>query len=116
MLMTGKRQLKLSIIREKEVFKWVDNLPEKKKAMGSCIVYHKKVNGYGNYIKFKAYIIAHGFSQVSSKDYSETFFSVTKFTTLYIFLLLAAFLDFDIHQVDIGSTYLEGNLDENIYM
>jgi len=92
------------------------NANDWKKAMGSCIVYHKKVNGYGNYIKFKACIIAHGFSQVPSKDYSETFFSVVKFTTLYIFLLLVAFLDFDIYQVDIGGTYLEGNLDENIYM
>jgi len=60
--------------------------------------------------------VAKGFSQVPGQDFTETFSSVAKFTTLRIFLALAAYLDFEIHQVDVIAAYLQGDLDEEIYM
>ena len=60
--------------------------------------------------------MAKGFSQVPGQDFTETFSSVAKFTTLRIFLALAAYLDFEIHQVDVIAAYLQGDLDEEIYM
>jgi transposase InsO family protein len=98
------------------VFEWVSNLPEGKKAVGSRVVYRKKNDGYGKLVKLKARVVARGFSQVPGEDFSETFSSVAKFSTLRVFLSLAAFLDYEIHQVDIVAAYLQGDLDEEIFM
>ncbi|KAJ3557795.1 hypothetical protein NP233_g11654 [Leucocoprinus birnbaumii] len=103
-------------LKEKGVFEWVESLPEGKKAVGSRTVYRDKLDGHGNHVKFKSRIVARGFSQIPGEDFNETFSSVAKFTTLRVFLSLAAFLDFDIHQIDIVGAYLQGDLDEEIYM
>jgi len=60
--------------------------------------------------------VAKGFLQVPGQDFTEIFSSVAKFTTLRIFLALATYLDFEIYQVDIVIAYLQGDLDEEIYM
>ena len=68
-----------------------------KKAVGSYIVFKKKLDEHNNYIKFKVCIVAKDFLQVLDKDYSETFSSIAKFTILGIFFVLAVYLDFNIH-------------------
>ena len=103
-------------MQKARVFEWVDKLPKGKRAIGSRIVFKKKLDGHGQRIKFKARIVAKGFSQVPGEDFTETFSSVAKFTTLHVFLVLAAHLDFEIHQVDVVAAYLQGDLDEEIYM
>jgi len=75
----------------------VNELQAGKKAVGSYIIFKEKLNEHGNYIKFKIYIVAKDFSQVSGKDFSETFSSIAKFTILQIFLALAVYLDFEIY-------------------
>jgi len=98
------------------VFEWIDCLPNDKKAVGSHIVFKEKLDGHGKHIKFKAWIVAQGFSQVPGLDFTETFSSVARFTTLRIFLALTAFLNLELHQVDVVGAYLQGDLDEEIYM
>jgi len=88
-------------------------LPDGKKAVRSQIVFKEKLDGHGNQVKFKARIVAKGFSQVPGEDFTEMFSSIAKFMTL---LALAAFLDFEIHQVDVVAAYLQGELDEDIYI
>ena len=65
-----------------DVFEWVNELLASKKAIRSHIIFREKLNKHGNCIKFKAHIVAKGFLQVLSKDFSENFFSVAKFTIL----------------------------------
>ena len=84
----------------------MNEFPASKKAVGSHIVFKEKLNEHSNYIKFKAHIVAKDFSQIPSKDFSETFSSVTKFTIIWVFFALATYLDFDIYQVDIITAYL----------
>ena len=79
-------------------------------------MFKEKLDGNGQRTKFKARIVAKDFSQVPGQDFTEIFSSVAKFTTLRIFLALAAYLDFEIHHVDVVTAYLQGNLDEEIYM
>lgn len=98
------------------VFEEVDHLPPGKKAVGSKVVLKEKLDENGKHAKYKARIVAQGFSQVPGIDYSKTFSSVAKFMTLQVFLTLAATLDLEIHQIDVVGAYLEGNLDEEIYM
>lgn len=62
------------------------------------------------------WIVAQEFSQIPSIDYKKTFSSVVKFTMLWIFLLLIAILNFNVHWINIIGAYLEENLDEEIYM
>jgi len=45
-----------------KVFDWVEHLPNDKKAVGSRIVFKEKLDGYGKHVKFKARIVAQGFS------------------------------------------------------
>jgi len=75
------------------IFEVVNGLPNGRKAIGSCIVFHEKRDGHGNLVKFKACIVAKGFSQIPGEDFTDTFSSVTKFSTLWIFLSYIAYLD-----------------------
>jgi hypothetical protein len=94
----------------------IKDLPEGKKAVGSKVVLKEKLDEFGNHAKFKARIVAQGFSQIPGIDFTETFSSVAKFTSLQIFLTLATIHNWDIHQIDVVGAYLEGNLDEEIFM
>ena len=94
----------------------MNELLASKKAIESHIIFREKLDKHGNCVKFKAHIVAKGFLQVLSKDFSETFSSVAKFTTLWVFLTLVAYLDFKIHQVNIVAVYLQDDLDKEIYM
>lgn len=85
---------------KKGVFKEVDNLPLSKKAMGSKVVLKEKLDKNRNHAKFKAHIVAQGYSQVSGIYYDETFLLVAKFTTLHVFLTLVATLDHSSNQHD----------------
>ena len=49
-------------------------------------------------------------------DFTKMFLSVARFMILQIFLVLTAFLNLELHQVDIVGAYLQGDLDEEIYM
>jgi len=109
-------QSKFRQLQTAGVFEWVNTIPKGKKAVGSWIFFKEKLDGHGRQIKFKARIVAKGFSQVPREDFTETFSSVAKFTTLHVFLALSAHLDFEIHQVNVVTAYLQGDLDKEIYM
>ena len=79
-------------------------------------MFKEKLDSYGKHVKFKARIVAQGFLQVPGLDFTETFSSVARFTILRIFLALTAFLNLELHQVDIIGAYLQEDLDEEIYM
>ena len=91
-------------------------MPKEKKVVGSQIVFKEKLDGYRNQVKFKTWIVAKAFLHGSGKDFTKIFLCVTKFTTLYTFLALIAFLDFKIHQVDVIAAYLQEELDMEIYI
>ena len=63
-------------------FEWVPKLPEGRKSIGSQIVFRFKQDGDGNITKYKACIVTRGFSQIPGQDFTDTFSSVAKFTTL----------------------------------
>jgi len=86
-----------------------------KKAIGSHIIFKEKLDEHSNCVKFKVHIIAKDFLQVPSKNFSENFSSIAKFTILWVFLALTVYLDFNIHQFNIIAAYLQGDLDEEIY-
>jgi Reverse transcriptase (RNA-dependent DNA polymerase) len=81
-------------------------------------VWRIKKNAAGEVERFKARLVAQGFTQVPGVDYFDTFAPVAKLSSVRTVLALAARQDLEIHQVDIKSAYLNGVLEDNevIYM
>uniref|UniRef100_H3GUW4 Integrase catalytic domain-containing protein n=1 Tax=Phytophthora ramorum TaxID=164328 RepID=H3GUW4_PHYRM len=87
-----------------------------RKAIGCRWVFRVKENQAGEIERFKARLVAKGFSQKYGIDYDETFAPVAKFTSIRIVLSLAAKYGLKLHQMDVKTAFLNGVLDEDIYM
>ena len=93
------------------------DLPPDRKPIGCRWVFLIKRDAQGHIVKYKARLVAQGFSQVILQHYNETFALVVKTATLQIILLVAAHFDWEIVQFDCKLAYLHGNpLKELIYM
>src|SRR5712691_7478245 len=91
-------------------------LPPGRKAVGCCWVYRIKTNADGTVERYKARLVAKGFSQKPHLNYTETFAPVAKFASLRTVLAIAAAEDMEVHSMDVSSAFLNGDLDEEIYM
>ena len=91
-------------------------LPEGRKTISCKWVYRIKRDADGNPTRYKARLVARGFSQVHGLDYDETYAPVTRLETIRLLLGIAAAKDWEIRQIDVKSAYLYGDLDEEIYM
>ena len=91
-------------------------LPVGKKVIGYQRVFTVKVNPDGSIARLKAHLVAKGYAQAYRVDYSGTFSSVAKLTSIRLFISLAATHGLDLHQLDIKNVFLHGNLVEEVYM
>src|SRR5579875_989961 len=91
-------------------------LPKDRKSVGCKWVFKTKKDALGNVMRYKARLVARGFSQVEGVDFHETFAPVAKFTTIRCILAIGAAMDLEIHQMDVKTAFLNGELEEDIYM
>jgi hypothetical protein len=75
-----------------------------------------KCDSKGNVEKFKACLVAKGFTQRERIDYNETFSSVPCKNSFGIIMTLVAHYDLELHQIDVNTTFLNSDLYENVYM
>jgi len=79
-------------------------------------VFREKERAEGDTVKYKARLVARGFIQQYGFDYLETYAPVVKLGSLRTLLAMAAFNNYEIHQGDIKTAYLQGHLHEEIFM
>ena len=91
-------------------------LPAGQKPVGLKWVFKVKYHDDGTIEKFKARVVAQGYSQVYGIDFEETYAPTVRYDTLRLLFAIAAIEDWEIHQMDAISAYLAGELKENIYM
>ena len=98
-------------MKEKEVFKPITHVPRGKKIVGSRWIFTVKSDG-----RYKARLVAKGFSQIHGINYFDTYSPTLRMDSLRILLAVSAFYDWEIHQIDVRTAYLEGDLEEDVYI
>jgi hypothetical protein len=79
-------------------------------------VYRTKYASDGSVERHKSRLVAKGFSQVEGIDYNEMFSPIAKMNSIHLVLALVASHKWEIHQMDVKSAFLHGDLQEEIYM
>lgn len=92
------------------------DLPENRKAIPCKWVFKTKRDGDGAIERRKARLVIKGFAQRQGIDYEETFSPVVRYNSLRYLLSLAAEFDLDIDQFDAVSAFLQGDVEEEIFM
>ncbi|GKA64586.1 zinc finger, CCHC-type containing protein [Tanacetum coccineum] len=96
---------------------WVlSDLPPGCKPLGCKWIFKRKMKVDGIIDKFKARLVIQGFRQKEGIDYFDTYAPVARITTIRLLLALSAIHNLVIHQMDVKTTFLNGDLDEEVYM
>ena len=108
-------QAEIESLHDNDVWDLVP-LPEGRKAVGSKWVYKVKRNADGYVERCKARLVAQGYSQKEGLDYDETFSPVVRSESVHSVIALASKNGLKLHQMDITTAFLNGNLQEEVYM
>jgi hypothetical protein len=86
----------------------LEEIPKRAKTVGCKWVYKTKCDSKGNIERFKAQLVAKGFTQRECIDYTETFYLVSCKDSLRIIMTLMAHYDLELHQMDVKTAFLNG--------
>jgi hypothetical protein len=87
-----------------------------KDVVSSRWLFKIKHAGDGSIEKYKARFVARGFSKKEGIDYEETFTPVARYTSIRTIIALAAKMKWNLHQMDVKSTFLNGVIKEEVYI
>ena len=89
-------------------------LPPGRKVVGSKWVFKKKTGSDGAVGRFKARLVAQGYTQKYGTDYDETFCPVVRQESLRVLITLSVQSGLKLHQVDVTTAFLNGTLEEEV--
>jgi hypothetical protein len=90
--------------------------PKEKSVVTSKWVYKIKHAADGSVHKYKARFVARGFSQKEGEDYDETISPVPRYTSIRVIVSLVASMGWNLHQMDVKTTFLNGEIEEEVYI
>ncbi|KAK2442716.1 putative mitochondrial protein [Trifolium repens] len=91
-------------------------LPPGCKPIGCKWILKKKLKPDGTVDKYKARLVAKGFRQRENIDFFDTFSPVTRITSIRVLISIAAIYNLTVHQMDVKTAFLNGDLEEEIYI
>lgn len=95
----------------------VENLPDGRgKVVQNKWVFATKKDEQGNIIRYKARLVAKGFTKIRGVDYFQVFAPVLRFDTVRFLLSFVATNNWELQQYDIKTAFLNGELEEEIFM
>ncbi|GKC60050.1 retrotransposon protein, putative, ty1-copia subclass [Tanacetum coccineum] len=102
-------------MKDNHVWNLVD-LPPNCKTVRSKWLLKKKTNMDVNIHTYKAHLEAKGFTQTYRVDYEETFSPIADIKAIRILIAIATYYDYEIWQMDVKTSFLNGRLNEDVYM
>ena len=108
-------QTELDSLIKNQTWELVD-LPPGTKPINCKWIFKIKYFPNGSVEKYKARLVAKGFTQKQNIDYFDTFAPVTRISSIRILFALASIYKLIVHQMDVKTTFLNGDLEEEIYM
>lgn len=102
-------------LHENRVWELV-KLPVGRKPVGSKWVFKLKTDEDGNIERYKARLVAQGYTQKFGMDYDETFCPVARLESVRTLMALSVQHKLHLHQIDVTTAFLNGNLEEEVYM
>jgi hypothetical protein len=90
--------------------------PEDKNVIGSKWVFKNKMNEKWQVVRNKARLVCKGYAQVEGQDFDETFALVARLEAIRMFIAYSCHKNFKVYQMDVKSTFLNGDLEEEVYM
>ena len=92
------------------------DLPPSSKPLGYKWIFKKKMKADGSIDKYKAILVIKNYKQNEGFDYFDTYSPVTRISSIRMLIAITAIHNLEIHQMDVKTTFLNGDLDEEIYM
>jgi transposase InsO family protein len=92
------------------------DLPQGRTAIGCRWVYNRKIGADLELERLKARLVAQGFSQIPGIDFQFTYAETLRLDSQRAILALGTTHNYDIHQMDVKTAYLNSTLTEDIYM
>jgi hypothetical protein len=89
---------------------------EGKNIIGSKWIFKNKLNEKGQVVRNKAILVCKGYAQIEGLDFDETFAPIARLEAIIIVLAYACHKMFKVYQMDVKSTFLNGDLNEEVYM
>ena len=105
----------IALMAKYDVWDEVDH-PDDANLVGCRWVFRIKRDSDGKILKYRARLVAQGFTQLYGVDFNETFAPVARLSSLRTVIAIAASEDWELHQMDVKSAYLNSPIDTAIYM
>ena len=105
----------IDVIEKNETWQLVEK-PKNKEIIGVKWIYRVKYHSDGRVQRLKARLVAKGYSQQPGVDFHETFAPVARLDTIRTIIAVAAQKGWLLYQLDIKSAFLNGKLEEDIYV